>query len=258
MQIHMALQDSTEDTGPSVFNPTPVEHGTKEDTESPAEDGKAKPGNTPGMCVHWPRNSIVTTIAVIVARHSKLAAIKVDRKPMCIQDTAIPWPGVVGVVVRDAEGRRVLLPVGGAQHPTAMVLNHEFIPCLCELFVTVIGWLCLLISLQHLLQEDTWSVGVLVGRCCDARSHFKCKSDQHQNDVHQQQGPAGLNDSNNTKDRQSKECKANKDANPGSSVDFIGFCGFQERVETMGARHNIDTLCCQGNAAHPNDHIPKD
>lgn len=33
MQFHTALQDSTEDTGPSVFNPTPVEHGTKEDAE---------------------------------------------------------------------------------------------------------------------------------------------------------------------------------------------------------------------------------
>lgn len=33
MQFHMALQDSTEDTSPSVFNSTPVEHGAKEDAE---------------------------------------------------------------------------------------------------------------------------------------------------------------------------------------------------------------------------------
>lgn len=44
---------------------------------------------------------------------------------MCIQDAALPWPGVVGVVVGEAEGRRVLLPVRGAQHPTAMVLQGE-------------------------------------------------------------------------------------------------------------------------------------
>lgn len=62
MQPHMMLQDSAEDTGPSVFNSAPVEHGTKEDAESPAEDGKTKPGNTPGMCVHWPRNCVVTTL----------------------------------------------------------------------------------------------------------------------------------------------------------------------------------------------------
>lgn len=67
---------------------------------------------------------------------------------------------------------------------------------------------------------------------------------------HEQQGPIGLNDSNDTKDRQSKECEANKDANPGSSVDVIVFCGFQQRVETMGIRHKEDALCCQGNAAH--------
>lgn len=137
----MTLQDSIEDTRPSVFNSTPVEYGAKEDAESPAEDGKAKPGNTPGMFVHWPRNSVITTIAVIVARHSKFAAVEVDGKPLCIQDAAHPRPGVVGVAVRAAEGRRVLLPVGGALHPTAMVLKHEFIPCLCDLTVTVIGWL---------------------------------------------------------------------------------------------------------------------
>lgn len=141
MQFHTALQNNTEDARPSVFNSTPVEHGAKEDAESPAEDGKAKPGNTPGMCVHWPRNSVITTIAVIVARHSKFAAIEVDGKAFCIQDAAHPWPGVVSITVRAAEGRRVLLPVRGAQHPTAVVLKHEFIPCLCDHIVTVIGWL---------------------------------------------------------------------------------------------------------------------
>lgn len=74
-QFHTVLQGSAEVTGPSVFNSAPEEHGTKEDEESPAEDGKTKPGNSPGLCVCWPRNSVITTIAVIVARDPELAAV---------------------------------------------------------------------------------------------------------------------------------------------------------------------------------------
>lgn len=40
-----------------------------------------------------------------------------------IHHAARPWPGVVSVAVHVAEGRRVLLPVGGALHPTAVVLQ---------------------------------------------------------------------------------------------------------------------------------------
>lgn len=67
---------------------------------------------------------------------------------------------------------------------------------------------------------------------------------------HQQQSPVGFNDCYDAKDRQSKECKANEDANPGSSIDVIIFCGFQQRVETMGIGHKVDALCCQGNTTH--------
>lgn len=38
MQFHMVLHDSAEDTGPSVFNSAPVEHGTKEDAELKQQD----------------------------------------------------------------------------------------------------------------------------------------------------------------------------------------------------------------------------
>lgn len=64
-------------------------------------------------------------IAVVVARHSEFAAIEADGEPLCIQDAALPRPGVVGVVVRAAERRHVLLPVRGACHPTAVLLRGQ-------------------------------------------------------------------------------------------------------------------------------------
>lgn len=134
MQFHGVLQDDVEDTGLSVFDSAPVEHGAEEDKESPAEDGKTKPGNTPGLSVHWPRNSSITTIAFKEARDSKFAAIKVDGTPLRIQDATIVWPGEVSITVRRAEGRCVLLPVGGPVHSAALILKHEFIPCLCDPF----------------------------------------------------------------------------------------------------------------------------
>jgi len=42
-----------------------------------------------------------------------------------IHDTAIVWPREVGIAVRGAEGGHVLLPVGGALHPAALVLPSE-------------------------------------------------------------------------------------------------------------------------------------
>lgn len=142
MQFHRVLQDKAEDVEPSVCNSTPVEHGSEEDAESPAEDGKTKPGNTPGLPVQWPRNSIVTTIAVIEARDSKLAAIKIDGFTSGVHDTAVVWPRIVSVIVCHPKSRCVLLPVQGPMHPAALVLEHEIIPCLCDpfshLFVIVI------------------------------------------------------------------------------------------------------------------------
>lgn len=38
MQFHTMLHDSAEDTGPSVFNSAPVEHGTKKDEELKRQD----------------------------------------------------------------------------------------------------------------------------------------------------------------------------------------------------------------------------
>lgn len=75
-------------------------------------------------CANWKKQRW-PYIAVIVARHSKFAAIEADGEPLCIQDAARPRPGVVGVAVREAEGRLVLLPVRGALHPTAMVLQGQ-------------------------------------------------------------------------------------------------------------------------------------
>lgn len=64
-------------------------------------------------------------VAVIIAGNSKLAAVEVDGRPLGIHDTAIARPREVGIVVRGAEGRHVLLPVGGASHPAALVLWGE-------------------------------------------------------------------------------------------------------------------------------------
>lgn len=64
-------------------------------------------------------------IAFKEARDSKFAAIKVDGMPLRIQDATIVWPGEVSITVRRAEGRCVLLPVGGPIHSTALILWGE-------------------------------------------------------------------------------------------------------------------------------------
>lgn len=64
-------------------------------------------------------------VAVVVAGDPKLAAIEVDGRPLGIHDTAIVRPREVGVFVAGAEGGRVLLPVGGALHPTTVLLRSK-------------------------------------------------------------------------------------------------------------------------------------
>lgn len=58
------------DTEYLIFNSAPVEHGTQENPKSPAENGKSKPGNSPGMSVHWSRDQFIAALTVIITRHS--------------------------------------------------------------------------------------------------------------------------------------------------------------------------------------------
>lgn len=58
------------DTAFLIFNPAPVEHGTQENPKSPAENGKSKPGNPPGMSVHWSRDQFIAALAMIITRHA--------------------------------------------------------------------------------------------------------------------------------------------------------------------------------------------
>lgn len=95
----------------SVFNSAPVEHGTQENPKSPAEDGETKPGNSPGMPIHWSRNQLIAALVVVVARHPEFASVQVERHLELVHDTALPGPGEVGVVILRPEGRGVLLPV---------------------------------------------------------------------------------------------------------------------------------------------------
>ena len=64
-------------------------------------------------------------IAVIEARDSKLAAIKIDGFTSGVHDTAVVWPRIVSVVVCHPKSRCVLLPVQGPMHPAALVLWGE-------------------------------------------------------------------------------------------------------------------------------------
>lgn len=53
-----------------IFNSAPVEHGTQENPKSPAENGKSKPGNPPGVSVHWSRDQFIAALIVIITRHT--------------------------------------------------------------------------------------------------------------------------------------------------------------------------------------------
>lgn len=94
-----------------VLNSAPVEHGTQENPKSPAEDGKPKPGNSPGMPVQWSRDQVIAALTVVVTEHPEFASVQVERLFKCVQDTALPGPRVVSIVILHPEGGGVFLPV---------------------------------------------------------------------------------------------------------------------------------------------------
>lgn len=198
-RLHRARQYGGH-TSSSIFNSAPVEHGTQENPKSPAENGKSKPGNTPSMAIHWSRDQFIAALIVVITRHAQLASLQVHWFFKVVHHTALPRPGVVCVVILCPEGRCVFLPVRWSVYTTAMVLQHEPVPGSGDTIVfplIVIGWRAVvLISHQHLLQEEVGCEKVSVCCCCDTRCHFKAVYYKHQNEIRQEKFPAGFHDPN--------------------------------------------------------------
>lgn len=94
-----------------LLNSAPVEHGAQENPEGPTENSKSKPGNSPGMPIHWSRDQFIAALTVVITRHSEFASVQVEGLLKLVHDTALPRPGVVSIVILHSEGRGVFLPV---------------------------------------------------------------------------------------------------------------------------------------------------
>lgn len=184
---------------------------------------------------------------MVVTEHPEFASVQVERLFKCVQDTALPGPRIVGIVILHPEGGGVFLPVRWAIYTTALVLEHEPVPGLGNTVVfpfVVVGWgAVVLIPHQHLLQEEVGCEKVSLCGCCDTRCHFETIHYEHHNEVRQEHFPVGLHDSYNGENRQAEEADAHKHAYPSCPKDVIVVGGFKQRVETVLVRYKEDALC---------------
>lgn len=64
-------------------------------------------------------------LIVVITGHSEFASIQVERLFKLVHDTALPRPGIVGIVILHPEGRGVFLPVWWAIYTTAVFLPED-------------------------------------------------------------------------------------------------------------------------------------